>query len=550
MKYTTVPLCLTILPLLAACAGAPVSKSTPDIATPAAWRNAAAGAAQAPANNGASVVPRDARASAAPASADAPAAASRREATAGGVADRGQSTPQAEWWRAFASAELDDLLARALQGNHDLAAAAARVDQAYAALRVADASRVPSLNAQASAGGDGRLGARQASSASGASYNAALRASYEIDLRGRNRALSDSAAAQLQASRYEREASRLSVTGAVVNAWLQRSALSERLAIADANIASAERMLALVAARVRAGAAHPLELAQQRGLLAAQQRQRAELHQQHEDSHLALALLLGQPAANVHLGAWHRADTDSAAAPNARSGSDPKVGTSSAAPDVRSGADPKVDAGSAVPLQRLRLPTADAGLPSALLARRPDIASAEAQLAAADADLAAARAALFPSLTLDGALASSAKGFSGLFDNPVYSLAAAISAPLFDGGRLAAGRDLAGARRQELLAAYRRTVMAAFADVERALNAIASLAIQRSAQDEELREAGRALALAEARYRAGAENALTLLDAQRTLYAAQDASLQLQLARLQASVALHQALGGGWQQGS
>ncbi|MBB3117281.1 efflux transporter outer membrane subunit [Pseudoduganella violacea] len=474
MKHKTVPLCLTILPLLAACAGAPASKSTPDIAAPAAWRNAAAQAGDTP-----------------------------------------HAATQTDWWRAFGSRELDELLARALQGNHDLAAAAARVDQAYAALRMADANRLPSLNAQAGAGGDGRLGARRTSSASGASYTAALRASYEIDLRGRNRALSDSAAAQLQASRYEREASRLSVTGAVVNAWLQRGALAERLAIADANIASAERMLALVAARVRAGAAHPLELAQQRGLLAAQQRQRAELRQQHEDSHLALALLLGQPAADVHLG-------------------------------VR----PQSDTGSAVPLQRLILPAAEAGLPSALLARRPDIAGAEAQLAAAEADVAAARAALFPSLTLDGALASSAKGFSGLFDNPIYSLAAAIGAPLFDGGRLAAGRDLAGARRQELLAAYRRTVMTAFADVERALNAIGSLAIQRSAQDEELREAGRALALAEARYRAGAENALTLLDAQRTLYAAQDASLQLQLARLQAAVALHQALGGGWQQGS
>ncbi|NVD96715.1 TolC family protein [Massilia sp. BJB1822] len=515
MKHTTVPLCLTILPLLAACAGAPASKSTPDIAAPAAWRNAAA--AQ--------------------------------------VDDRRQAAPQADWWRVFGSSELNELLARALQDNHDLAAAAARVDQAYAALRMADASRLPSLNAQASGGGDGRLGTRQASSASGASYNAALRASYEIDLRGRNRALSDSAAAQLQASRYEREASRLSVTGAVVNAWLQRSALTERLAIADANIASAERMLALVAARVRAGAAHPLELAQQRGLLAAQQRQRAELRQQHEDSHLALALLLGQPAANVHLGVRPQSGRDghpagSAAPSNVRLGSDPKVDTSSAVQNVRLGSDPKVDTGSAVPLQRLALPVVDAGLPSALLARRPDIAGAEVQLAAADADVAAARAALFPSLTLDGALASSAKGFSGLFDNPVYSLAAAIGAPLFDGGRLAAGRDLAGARRSELLAAYRRTVMTAFADVERALNAIGSLAIQRGAQDEELREAGRALALAEARYRAGAENALTLLDAQRTLYAAQDASLQLQLARLQASVALHQALGGGWQQGS
>ncbi|MCY1522686.1 Solvent efflux pump outer membrane protein SrpC [compost metagenome] len=128
----------------------------------------------------------------------------------------------------------------------------------------------------------------------------------------------------------------------------------------------------------------------------------------------------------------------------------------------------------------------------------------------------------------------------------MYSLAAALAAPVFDGGRRAAARDLSAARREELLATYRAATVAAFTDALTALDAVAALDTQRAAQDEELAQAERARTLAESRYRAGAETLLTLLDAQRTLFAAQDARAQLLQARLQASVALYHALGGGW----
>lgn len=111
----------------------------------------------------------------------------------------------------------------------------------------------------------------------------------------------------------------------------------------------------------------------------------------------------------------------------------------------------------------------------------------------------------------------------------------------------AAGRDLAIAQREELLAQYRQAIVAAYGDVEMALNTIAGIDAQRVAQEEEARQAQRALTLAESRYRAGAETALVLLDAQRTLYGAQDAVAQLRMQRLQASVGLYRALGGGWQ---
>jgi len=186
-------------------------------------------------------------------------------------------------------------------------------------------------------------------------------------------------------------------------------------------------------------------------------------------------------------------------------------------------------------------------LPADLLLRRPDIARAEAQLSSADANIIAARAAMLPRISLGGDITAGSNRVSSVFDNPVYSLAAGLAAPIFNAGRLAAGRDLAVAQREELLANYRRAIVAAFGDVEVALNAVAGIDAQRIAQEEELRQAQRALNLAESRYRAGAETSLTLLDAQRTLYAAQDAAAQLRTLRLQAAVSLYKALGGGWQ---
>jgi hypothetical protein len=121
-----------------------------------------------------------------------------------------------------------------------------------------------------------------------------------------------------------------------------------------------------------------------------------------------------------------------------------------------------------------------------------------------------------------------------------------LAVPIFNAGRLAAGRDVTLAQREALLASYRQAIVAAIADVEVALNAVTSLQRQARLQAEELAQAERALTLAESRYRAGAETLLALLDAQRSLYAAQDTAVQLKLARLLASVSLYRALGGGW----
>lgn len=405
----------------------------------------------------------------------------------------------ADWWRSFGSAELDALVRQAQAQSLDMAAAVARVQQAGASARIAGAALLPEVGASLSASRQQRLGGN--ASAAGNLSGAGLNASYEVDFWGRNRAGRDSAQAALQASAFDRDTLQLTVTAGVAMSWLQAVALAERIAIGESNLQSAARLLALVESRVRAGAATPLELAQQRGLIAAQRRGVEALRQQAGDARSALALLLGQAGG-------------------------PQLATPT--------------------LAALQAPSIAAGLPAELLTRRPDIARAEAQLAAADANLRAARAALLPRLTLTGGIASGGDALRRVFDNPVYSLAAGLAAPIFDAGRLAAGRDLAQASREELLANYRAAIVAAFADAEVALNAVAGVAAQSAAQAEELAQAQRALTLAERRYRAGADSLLTLLDAQRTLYAAQDAAVQLQAQGLQASVALYKALGGGW----
>ena len=408
-------------------------------------------------------------------------------------------TVSAQWWQAFGSPELGGMVQAAQAQSLDIAASMARVRQAEAFTREAGAPLLPSLNGDISAR---RANRAQASGGSANLYGAALTASYEVDFWGRNRAARDAATAAWQASRFDEDTVRLTVTSQVAHGWLQAVALRERQAIGARNLANAERLLALVESRARAGAATQLELAQQRGLVASQRQALATLRRQGEDADAALAVLLGQARR-------------------------PELATDS--------------------LQALQLPDIGTGLPAELLQRRPDIARAEAQLASASANLQAARAALWPRLTLTGGAATSAARAGDWLREPVYSLLAGLAGPIFDGGLLAARRDGAQARREELLAAYHQSIVAAYGDVDLALNAVEGLKAQAEAQAEVLVQARQAVSLAELRYKAGAESLLSLLQAQTTLYAAQDDAVLQRLLQLQARVALFRALGGGWE---
>lgn len=335
------------------------------------------------------------------------------------------------------------------------------------------------------------------------SFGLQLTASYEIDFWGGLRAARASALHGLDASRFERQTVELTLVSSVANSYLQGLALEEQLRIARLNLRNARDVLGLVESRQRAGSATRLELAQQRSLVAAQERQLPLLEQKRQDNRITLATLLGDP-----------------------------VQALPASPEA-------IDA--------LHWPRTGSGLPSELLTRRPDIAAAEARLAAANANVQVARAALLPKLTLGANVGTGASTFAEVFNSAYYTLTAGLVAPVFNNGRLRASRDLAEAEQDELLETYRSSIIAGFADVEKALNALHGVAVQWQWQAQEVEHARTAFDFAQQRYAAGAETLLSVLETQRTLYLAQDQQAQLRLARLQGSVALYKALGGGWQ---
>lgn len=409
--------------------------------------------------------------------------------------------PAAEWWRRFGSPELDGLIRVARDNNLDISSAAARLIQAERQAQIAGVALVPTFDASI---GTSRTGLATDDRSESSSFSAALSASYELDFWGANRANVLSARVALQSSRYDQETVALTVTTGVANTYLQVLSLRERLATARQNLEIAERVLAVVNARVRGGAASRLDLAQQLGTVAAQRATIPALEQQERDALTALAILLGRLPQDFTVS-----------------------GTS---------------------LDGLAIPEVMPGLPSELLFRRPDLRRAESQLDAADANVAAARAALFPSVRLTAGSGVQSGVFSTLFDdNPGFSIGISLARSIFDAGRLSAQRDLADARRLEIIQGYRTAVITAFGDVEKALGSVESIARQQEQQAIQLEQAQIALEVAEIRYRAGAVDLLTLLDAQRSLYSAQDQSRQLKLSRLQAVVTLFRVLGGGWQ---
>jgi len=418
------------------------------------------------------------------------------------AANPAPATVPLDWWRAFNSAELADLIAAALVGSPDLAAARERVSQAEAQVRVAGASLFPTLDL-------GVTSVRrdthpdQGPAINVDTTNGVLSASYEIDLWGRLASGVRAAESSLLASRYDLETARLTLVAGVATAYFDLLSLRDRLALARDNVATAERVLAVVEARVRNGAATPLDLVRQRATTASQRASIPPLELQERQTLSALAILVGRTPVGFHV------------------------------------------AGRSV--VALEVPEIAPGLPAELLVRRPDVATAEAQLLAANANLAVARAALLPSITLSGSVGL-ASGALFAFGNPatIVTAAAALAQPIFDGQRRGAEVDSAAARERELVETYRRAILAAFADVENALVAASRNEQQEVLQGEVRTEAREALRLAEVRYRAGADDLLVVLDAQRTLFQAQDQLAQARLARLQTAVSTYRALGGGW----
>jgi NodT family efflux transporter outer membrane factor (OMF) lipoprotein len=415
------------------------------------------------------------------------------------------SWPAQDWYRGFGSAELDTLVDSAASNNTDLAGARERVVQADARARQAGAAILPSVSGNANA--NYLSGHSQQGSGHELDWLAMLSASYEVDFWGKNRATARAARLEADASRADRDTVSLTILGGVADQYFQVLALRERVTIARGNRDAAQKILDAVQARFQAGVASPTELASQKAALDAAQIAITDLEELEMQARAALAVLLGRIPENFTV-----------------------EGTS---------------------LDALREPVVSAGLPSELLTRRPDVAAAEANLRAGSANVTAARAAMFPTLSLTAAagvqnpaLPATVLTIPGV--GPSYQLGANLTQPIFDHGRLGAQRDEAAARERELLAAYRSAIIAALVDVENALGALKYLDAKREFEQGSLTESERAFEGARLRYQSGSGDFLTLLEAQRTLYAARDQLTQYKLARLQALVALCKALGGGW----
>jgi NodT family efflux transporter outer membrane factor (OMF) lipoprotein len=421
----------------------------------------------------------------------------------------GAALPDIEWWRGFRSAELIDLMEQARAANLDIAVAVARIVQADAQARVAGAALLPTVSGNASVERSRPSGALFGGAGvvepDRTTYATALSASYTVDFWGRNRALTRAAEVTAVASRFDREVVSLSALVAVADTYFLVLEGQDRLRIARNNLASAEGILKVIEDRQRAGTADALAVSQQASLVAIQRASIPPLIQQVEQNKATLGLLVGRSPEHI---------------------------------TIRGGS-----------MYRLAIPRVTPGLPSQLLTQRPDIREAEARLAGADANVEAARAAFFPSIQLTGQEGLQSAMLRNLFSPPAffYSVAATITQPIFDGGVLLGQLDLQRGLREELVQTYRKAVISAFTDVERALIAVAQLADQERLQRAAVDESRRAYDLVKQRLDAGTIDITTLLQIQETLFTQEDTLAVVRFARLQAVVSLFQALGGGWQ---
>jgi multidrug efflux system outer membrane protein len=426
------------------------------------------------------------------------------------VTASGQSeapAPTTDWWRGFGSEALNSYIAQAQGANDDIGAAMARVLEADAQARIAGAALLPSL-----AGNFGAERERAPSSAGGPLkifnvYTTGLSASYQVDFWGRNRDLHTAAVAAAKASRFDRETVVLTVMTSVAMSYFEVLEFHDRLQVAQQNLENAQTVLHDLEFEADVGAATALDVAQQATTVATVNASIPPLQQQLQQSVDALAILTGQPPEQVQAG------------------------------------DATLDA--------LALPVVSPGLPSQLLARRPDVAEAEAQLVAANANIAAARAAFFPSidLTATGGFESFALGSLVSPAAHVFALSSSVTQTIFDHGALLGQYQYNQARYTELLSDYHKTVLTALGNVEDALAGVQQTAEQALRQQDAADKARRAFEFAQLQFQAGTTNVLTMLNTETALFTAQDALVQGKFAHLQSLLNLYQALGGGWHLG-
>jgi NodT family efflux transporter outer membrane factor (OMF) lipoprotein len=431
--------------------------------------------------------------------------------------------PSSTWWQGFQSPELDSLIAAAEAHNYTIQSAIAAVSAADAAVRVAGGALLPSLTAAPSASfSQINESSGNRSSSFGSSngtvtrigqgivdtrtYSATLSASYEVDFWGKNRATFEAAEASAVAARYAAQVTALTIVAEVADTWFSALAYQDELDVARRNLAASSDLLKVEQARVAAGTASILDVAQQAALVAGQRATIPDLVSLEKQEVIALGILVGRPPEEI-----------------------------------------AIDPGTLVTIPA---PAVVPGLPIDLLRRRPDVAEAEATLVSAVASTRAARAALFPSLTLSGSMGWENDAISGLLAPQSLVLNAAANAvqTLFDNGALSGQVAENRALAQEDADAYQEAVLQSYTDVETALTQLYYATQQEALEQDAVRQAELAVTVSSAQLRAGTVDITSLLTAQQTQLDDENTLVTVRLARFQALVALFKALGGGWQQ--
>jgi multidrug efflux system outer membrane protein len=425
----------------------------------------------------------------------------------------GNAVPHERWWTLYGDRTLNALVEEALAHNHDIALAVARVEEARALVQVADADRMPSVDAEFQ---------RDRSRSSGRSsvplppgvplernnYRAAFNVAYEVDLWGRLRSVSDAARAELLATRAAQETVRIALTSQVVQSYYALIALDSQVDATRRALDLRGRTLELQKVRSEAGLIGDLDLRQIEAEVAAARAQLPALERSRAAEELALAVLLGRSPRAIVEGSF-RIDAD----------------RGEPAPTV-------------VP----------EGLPSDLLLRRPDIVQAEHNLIAANARIATARAALFPRISLTGYLGAESTSLGDLFSAPsrIWQLAFGLAQPIFQAGRLSGEIEARQARERQAVARYQKTLQEAFREVREAVIRQDRSRAVFEAEGVRVKALEDTVRLAKIRYDNGRSSQLEVIDAERSLLQAQLNQIEALRAQRAATADLVRALGGGW----
>ena len=423
-----------------------------------------------------------------------------------GAADA--AVPKLDWWRGFRSRELVSVIEEAQAHNFDIAVAVAQIQQADAQVRIAGAPLFPTidLNGSASVGKSSSATGSGSGNSGGTShlYSNSLSASYVLDFWGKNQSTLVAVEENAVASRYAKEVVTLTAISTVADTYFQILGAQDRLRILHKDVEDSSRILDLIMQQFSAGTVSQINVAQQQSVVALLRASIPPVEETLQQSRSALAVLVGRAPERSF----------------ARGGS----------------------------MMQVVVPRITPGLPSELLNQRPDLRQAEAQLSASNYNVNAARAAFFPNIALTAQTGYQSAALKTLFGPGAwfYSAAASLTQPVFDGFLLEGQLELQLGLRQQFLQTYRRDVLSAFSDVEKALVALEQTGLQEKYQREAVLASQMAFYLSEQQLREGTVNLVTLLQTEQTLFQAEDQLVQVQLSRLLAAVSLFQALGGGW----